>query len=139
MIRKVTPELFIPATTQSCRACNGEPIVEWKLRKAGDLTHHTCYPGEERQTLVEKAIAAPPDRPTSAAMGGDKHYAALTPEPADVIDAWSHLNWKLCNALKYLARAGLKDGEAETKDLRKAIDYIARRINQLEGRKGWKL
>lgn len=53
------------------------------------------------------------------------HYTRLDPEPIDVIEAWE-LNFRLANALKYIARAGFK-GERES-DLRKAIWYLNREL-----------
>lgn len=50
------------------------------------------------------------------------HYN-LDPEPIDVIKAWD-LDFCLGNVLKYIARAGKKDGESKEKDLRKAIHYL---------------
>lgn len=66
------------------------------------------------------------------------HYQRLTPEPIDVISAWG-LDYFKATALKYISRAGHKEGESEAKDLRKAVDFLSYRINQLEGKKGWKL
>jgi hypothetical protein len=55
-------------------------------------------------------------------VGGD-HYRSLNPEPIDVIQAWD-LNFCLGNVVKYIARAGRKDGNTKEKDLKKAIQYI---------------
>jgi hypothetical protein len=40
-----------------------------------------------------------------------------------VIQAWD-LNFCLGNVVKYIARAGRKDGNTKEKDLKKAIQYI---------------
>lgn len=56
------------------------------------------------------------------------HYTRLTPEPADVVEAWG-LGWHLGSALQYIARAGHK-GDAET-DLRKAIWFLNRYIERV--------
>lgn len=55
------------------------------------------------------------------------HYARLSPEPIDVIEAWG-LGPAFCvgNAIKYLARAGHKAGAADADDLAKAEWYVAR-------------
>lgn len=58
-----------------------------------------------------------------------KHYTRLTPEPIEVIEAWS-LNYRLGNALKYIARAGFKDDRIT--DLKKAIWYLHREIDAEE-------
>ena len=56
-------------------------------------------------------------------------------EPWDVIVDWQ-LDYLTGNAVKYLSRAGRKDGESkEIEDLRKAVAYIEKRIEVLESRK----
>lgn len=50
------------------------------------------------------------------------HYK-LSPEPIEVIQSWN-LNFCLGNAIKYIVRAGHKNGETKVSDLNKAIDYI---------------
>ena len=55
------------------------------------------------------------------------HYTRLLPEPIDVIEAWD-LNFRLANALKYIARAGFK-GDRES-DLRKAVWYLQRELEK---------
>lgn len=55
------------------------------------------------------------------------HYTRLEPQPIEVVEAW-HLGFNLGNALKYLARAGFKDGADDTLDLAKAVFYIQREI-----------
>lgn len=55
------------------------------------------------------------------------HYAALSPEPIDVIEAWG-LGFHLGNVLKYIARAGRKGPAIE--DLEKARWYLDREIER---------
>jgi hypothetical protein len=43
----------VPATTRSCRLCQGEPLA---LDPPG-ATHHTCYPGEEADKYALRDIA----------------------------------------------------------------------------------
>lgn len=45
------------------------------------------------------------------------------PQPIDVIREWD-LNFNLGNVVKYVARAGKKDGNTKEQDLRKAIAYL---------------
>jgi hypothetical protein len=60
------------------------------------------------------------------------HYkSAAGLEVIDVIEAFD-LDFCRGNAVKYLCRAGRKDGEAELVELRKARWYIERAIAQLE-------
>ena len=55
------------------------------------------------------------------------HYAALKPQPIEVIEAWG-LDFHRANVLKYLARAGRKQGQPEKDDLLKALFYLQRYI-----------
>lgn len=52
----------------------------------------------------------------------------------EVIDFIEDRGFGYClgNACKYIARAGRKDPEKEVQDLRKAIWYINRRIQEIE-------
>lgn len=67
---------------------------------------------------------------------GPKHYTSQTPEPIAAIEGWG-LNFRLANVVKYVARAGKKEGVPAVKDLKKAIRYLAREINAQEGKKSW--
>lgn len=58
--------------------------------------------------------------------GGDTTYEAIK-----VIEAWE-LDFCLGNTVKYICRAGSKITESEVKDLKKALWYLQRRIQQLE-------
>lgn len=60
------------------------------------------------------------------------HYNYATIEPIDVIEDWQ-LPYHLGNSLKYIARAGHKEGNSEIQDLKKAIWYINRYIELKEG------
>jgi hypothetical protein len=57
------------------------------------------------------------------------HYNAL---PIECIDVIEHFDFCIGSAIKYLWRAGLKDGEADLDDYKKAIWYIQRKIEMLE-------
>ena len=58
-----------------------------------------------------------------------KHYTQFGVE---VIEITEHLNFCRGNAVKYIARAGLKDPKAEVQDLEKAAWYINREISRLQ-------
>lgn len=51
------------------------------------------------------------------------HYAGVTVEPIDVAE---HYGFLIGNAIKYLWRAGKKEGASEEQDLRKALFYLER-------------
>lgn len=59
------------------------------------------------------------------------HYTAH-PCGMECIDVVEHMTFNAGNAIKYLWRAGLKDGSPKLNDLRKAQWYIAREIERLE-------
>lgn len=60
-----------------------------------------------------------------------KHYTS-DPSGVECIDITRHRNFNIGNAFKYLWRAGLKDGNSDVQDLRKAIFYIEDEIKRLE-------
>lgn len=67
-------------------------------------------------------------------MTRPNHYRPGPYEAIKVIDAWD-LNFNLGNVVKYVSRAGRKDGADPVEDLRKARQYldfeIARRLGVL--------
>lgn len=58
------------------------------------------------------------------------HPAHYTSHPSGVecIQITEHFGFLLGNAIKYIWRAGLKDGAVDVEDLEKAIFYIRREI-----------
>ena len=58
--------------------------------------------------------------------GADDPYEAIK-----VIEAWN-LGFHLGNTVKYISRAGKKDGKSATQDLKKALFYLNRKIELLE-------
>tara|TARA_R110000822_G_scaffold275773_1_gene397906 strand:+ start:32157 stop:32438 length:282 start_codon:yes stop_codon:yes gene_type:complete len=57
------------------------------------------------------------------------HYTAYA--GIEVIQLTEHLNFCKGNAVKYIARAGLKDKSKEIQDLEKAMWYIQREIERV--------
>lgn len=64
------------------------------------------------------------------------HPAHYTAYPVEVIELTEHLSFCRGNAVKYLARAGKKEGADELEDLRKAAWYVDREIARLEAERG---
>ncbi len=69
----------------------------------------------------------------------NKHYTRSKLEPWAVIDVWfrdwpgnARTAYYLGSALKYVARAGHKDGEPLLKDLRKALDFVTKAVRSEE-------
>ena len=59
------------------------------------------------------------------------HPAHYTAFPIEVIELTENLNFCRGNAVKYLARAGLKNPATELEDLQKALWYIEREIDRV--------
>ena len=64
-----------------------------------------------------------------------KHYIS-DPSGIECIQITRHRNFNIGNAIKYLWRAGLKDGNSDIQDLQKAVWYIQDEIERLEKLKG---
>lgn len=59
------------------------------------------------------------------------HYTAY--KGLEIIDLTEQMNFCRGNAVKYIARAGLKSKETEVEDLKKALWYVQREIERLGG------
>lgn len=69
---------------------------------------------------------------TNDAVDHPSHYTSH-PSKIECIQVTEHLNFCIGNAIKYLWRAGLKDGNSDIQDLKKAVWYIEREIARLGG------
>ena len=69
---------------------------------------------------------------TNDAVNHPSHYTGH-PSGVECIQVTEHLNFCIGNAIKYLWRAGLKDGNSDIQDLKKAAWYIEREIARLGG------
>lgn len=61
------------------------------------------------------------------------HYNDSKITPFDIWDDWK-LDPYTATAIKYIKRAGKKDGESEKDDLEKAIDYLKERIKRIDSK-----
>lgn len=50
----------------------------------------------------------------------------------DLIDLLETMQFSRANAVKYIARAGLKNPDTELEDLKKAAWYVSREISRIE-------
>lgn len=62
-------------------------------------------------------------------------YYNKHPSGVECIDIVRHFNFNLGNVIKYVWRAGLKDDNKATQDLKKALFYLQDEINRIEDRK----
>lgn len=72
---------------------------------------------------MEKEMVNHPDH---YQFGKNNEYEAIK-----VIEAWG-LDFHLGNTVKYISRAGIKDRDKELQDLKKALWYLQRKIDNLE-------
>lgn len=63
------------------------------------------------------------------------HYTS-DPSGVECIEITRHRNFNIGNALKYLWRAGLKDGNSDVQDLKKAVWYIEDEIKRISEARG---
>jgi hypothetical protein len=66
------------------------------------------------------------NHPKHYQFGDNNQYEAIK-----VIEAWE-LDFHLGNTVKYISRAGKKDTDKELQDLKKALWYLQRKIDNLE-------
>ncbi|WP_264766154.1 DUF3310 domain-containing protein [Moraxella catarrhalis] len=73
-----------------------------------------------------------------AAQDPVNHPSHYTSDPSGIecIQITRHRNFNIGNAIKYLWRAGLKDGNSDIQDLQKAVWYIQDEIERLQTQKG---
>jgi len=66
---------------------------------------------------------------THDSVNHPSHYTAY--KGLEVIDLTEQMNFNRGNAVKYIARAGLKNSDTEVEDLQKALWYIQREIDRI--------
>jgi len=59
------------------------------------------------------------------------HYTDMKISPLEYIEANPHLTWSLANAIKYISRAGNKEGNPILQELNKAAWYLQHEIDRL--------
>ena len=71
-----------------------------------------------------------PNPPAHDPVDHPSHYTAY--KGLEIIDLTEQMNFNRGNAIKYIARAGLKNPDHEIEDLEKAAWYINREIARLK-------
>ena len=73
-------------------------------------------------------------KPVFNPVSNPQHYTEQKISPLEFIESCGMgRGFCLGNALKYIGRAGKKEGSPELQDLKKAAWYLSRYIEQLEG------
>lgn len=94
---------------------------EWRRAVSQKLKEAVGFAQEDIHELPAMQDADPVNHPA--------HYTAY---PVEVIELTEHLNFCRGNAVKYIARAGLKSKDTEIEDLQKAAWYLDREIERLK-------
>lgn len=91
---------------------------------------------KEMQQMIESLSLKKNQK--EAAQDPVNHPSHYTSDPSGIecIQITRHRNFNIGNAIKYLWRAGLKDGNSDIQDLQKAVWYIQDEIERLQTQKG---
>lgn len=87
------------------------------------------YQEVKAQQAVFEHLAA--KKPKDDPINRPSHYTS-DPSGVECISIAEHHNFNIGNAIKYLWRAGLKEGNSSSQDLQKAVWYINREIGRIE-------
>lgn len=113
-------------------ACYGKYNV-LQTHKRGCTTCHDvlkCRAATGAAFIVQKAHNAIAGKKDD--VNHPSHYTEH-PSGVECIQITEHMNFCLGNAMKYIWRAGLKDGQSAAKDLKKARWYIDRELKRIGG------
>lgn len=97
-----------------------------KLTVTEGITTESVYFEGGFSSDVNDWLQEPPDDP----VHHPKHYTRY--KGLEVIQLTEQMNFNRGNAVKYVARAGLKSKDSEVEDLEKAKWYIQREIDRLK-------
>lgn len=114
----------------------------WLERASAELSSAPQEPKPEPPTFYVTPMLPAVEALTPETVDHPRHYGGKDDpyEAVKVIEAWQARAWPgtlgfhLGNAVKYIARAGVKPGVALLEDLRKARWYIDRAIEYTEAR-----
>lgn len=86
---------------------------------------------QEVETRMHPLSSAVP-KPNHDPVHHPSHYTS-NPSGVECIEITRHLNFNLGNAVKYIWRCGLKEGEDEIQGLEKAIWYLQDEVRRRKG------
>lgn len=89
---------------------------------------------KEMQQMIE-SLSLKKKEANQDEVNHPSHYTS-DPSGIECIQITRHRNFNIGNAIKYLWRAGLKDGNSDIQDLQKAVWYIQDEIERLQTQKG---
>lgn len=128
-------DIYYAPVRKVCRYFTGEWCI-WCESKSGGGEFFSFSEKHHELTLCDNVIfVTPKNRGSENGTNGSEiihpsHYAALTPEPITFIRDKDYLTG---SALKYIFRAGHKNGAAENVDMGKAAWYLRELVNEQGG------
>ena len=93
------------------------------------------YKKIKEQKQMFESLSLKKKEATQDPVNHPSHYTS-DPSGIECIQITRHRNFNIGNAIKYLWRAGLKDGNSDIQDLQKAVWYIQDEIERLQTQKG---
>lgn len=98
---------------------------DWRIKEVRDKP-------EGLEVAVERVGFNVPSAPAHDPVNHPAHYTHY--QGLEIIDLTEQMNFNKGNAVKYVARAGLKNPDTEVQDLEKAVWYIQREIDRITNR-----
>jgi len=118
-------------------AISNKRMGEWQSK---NKTKQIVMPAKPKITKEEYSFSETPEyaipiRKETEMVNGPQHYGGKDNvyEVIKVCEAWGlDKDAYLFNVVKYVARAGKKDPQKELEDLKKAIFYLNRKVENLQ-------
>lgn len=129
-----------------CPRAGACPAIRWDGANPGVMcgrgkhagNKHKCrwVPDDGSPEIIHTWYQLPDPEPEQEELMADQvnhpsHYTAH-PSGVECIAVTRHMSFNLGSAVKYLWRAGLKDGNPTVQDLEKAVWYIRDEIGRLQ-------
>lgn len=123
------------SVAQICKQTKISPAivytVRWQMSKKKLAKMKQDWPVYAPKYRLKIDDAVTPDAPpVKDEINHPEHYTYGGIETWDFIEA-KNLSYHLASVVKYVSRAGKKEGNTELKDLKKAREHLDRRIKQL--------
>lgn len=128
IIDSVKKEGYTEITLSDWIAANPEKKEDAELNKIYNLEGFVKL--ENKECVIPEELNKMKS-PQFDPINKPKHYNSH-PSGIECIEITQHHDFCTGNAIKYLWRQGLKDGENSVTDLKKAVWYIERKIKQIE-------
>lgn len=115
---------------QLCGPMDFDPNVYKFAEMLLDLVNSILEISSNEQEISSNEQEISP-QPVHDPVNHPSHYTSH-PSGIEAIEITRHMSFNLGNAMKYLWRNGLKDGQPAVQDLEKAVWYIQDEIKQLK-------